>query len=161
MALNQCEVTAERHQGFLSDLFAVSELVTDRAEGRGIHPGCLAKEIFYNARVSPGKDAVHTAHFGIEAVVSFVANRHRGVNTTWRGTDDLCNLRDFTIAADCLRIPNPRGFPGCDHLCIHVDACDAERAEKVALTAFIHADPRVQQFRLEVRFVSKLRLFQN
>ena len=63
--------------------------------------------------------------------------------------------------ADVFGIPDPAVLPGFHHGLVHVHARHAERAEEIALAAFVHADPRQQQVGIQHRFVADPRLLEN
>src|SRR6185503_19231944 len=98
--------------------------------------------------MTPGKERVHTPHFGIKAVVSFVAYRYHAVNATGRLANDFSQFGDSFVAADVLRVANPFVLPGVDNLFINISAGDAKGAEEIAFAAFIDAQPRREQLRI-------------
>ena len=52
-------------------------------------------------------------------------------------------------------------LPGLHHRFIHISSRDAQGPEEISFAAFVHAQPRQQQFRIQNRFITKPRLLQN
>src|SRR5207244_12646975 len=99
----------------------------------------LAHQIFNDTRMTPSKQRIHALHFRIKPVVSLIADWDNRRYTAWSLPNEFRQLLNLFVAGDVFRIPNSTICPGLDHAFIHIGACNAQWAEKIALSALVHA----------------------
>ena len=97
----------------------------------------------------------------MEPVVGLVADGHDVEETAGRVADQLRQFSDSPVAADLFGVADAGALPAPDHPFIDIDPRHAERTKKVALAAFIHANARGKQFRVQDGFVAQFDLLQN
>ena len=161
VALNQLDVPSQAHQRIGHRRFVRGELIADGADRRRIHPVPLSHQILDRPRMSPGQDGIHALHAAVKTVISFVPDGHHARHAIGRFTDQFGQFRNFTIARNILGVADAGILPGLHHRFIHISPRDAQGPEEISFAAFVHAQPRQQQFRIQNCFITKPRLFQN
>ena len=121
----------------------------------------LAQQVLNHARVAPRQHRVDRFHLRVKPVVSLVANRHDGRHAAGRLADFFGQLGNLLVARDVLGIAHAEVRPRLDDVFVHINAGDAERPEKIALAAFVHADARQEQLGIQQGFVAEPRLLEN
>src|SRR2546423_1451205 len=115
----------------------------------------LAHQVFNHTRVPPGEESVHTPHLLIKPVVGFIADGHHRPDATRSLADDIGQLTNTFVTGNILRVTDTAILPGLDHHLIYIDAGDAERAEEIALAAFVYAKAWQEQIRVQHRLIAE------
>ena len=117
----------------------------------------LAQQILDDPRVAPGENLVHVAHVLVKPVVRGVAYRHDGVDAAGGFPNALGQGGDFFVGGDGLGILDAQFVQRAGDRFVHVNTGDNQRPKKIALAAFVDAEPGFKLFRLRLEFVAERR----
>jgi hypothetical protein len=117
-------------------------------------------EVFDDAGVAPGEQAVEVANLGEEGVVAFGADGHDALRRAG-APDAFGQVADAFVGRDALAVGDAEVLKVPGDLAVHIDAGDDEGAEEVALAAFIDAEMRFIHLRVEHFLVAELGLAEN
>lgn len=129
------------HEGALEDA-RVGELV---AEGGGA-TGLAFAEIFDDAGMAPGEEAVEVADFFVERVVFIGGNDDDLADEAGGVADNFGEFADLGVGADGLAVADAGVAKMAGAVFIRVGAGDDEGSEKVTLAAFVDAEVRGEAF---------------
>ena len=108
------------------------------------------QQILQRSGMSPGKQPVQTADFGIRPVISLRSDHHHSKIASHDPGDLLRDLRNLFITLDLLGITDSKCCKFCrNRFIFNINAGNHKRTEEISLPAFI--DPRMGRKRLLFR----------
>src|ERR1700731_229435 len=135
----------------------IRELVGQRARAVRF----FGQQVFDHPGVTPGEQFVQIAEFLIQLVIFRWTNQHDFDQTHRILSNRICQRDNPGIRPDTVAVLHPGLNQFSRDPVVYIDARDHERSEKIALSAFVHAEMRLEHFRRVHFLIAELRLAQN
>src|SRR4029453_2221811 len=155
-SLEDVDLAAVPQQRLL-DHARIGKLVRERPRAIGL----FFQQIFDHARMSPPEQFVQIAELLVKLVVSLRTNQHRLDRTVRTLANGLSKRADPRIRADSLAVLYSGLEKFAGNFMVDINACNHQRSKKIALSALIHAEVRLEHFRRVHFFIAQLCFAEN
>ncbi len=138
MPLFQGDFTPLAHQG-AQHLLLVAELIGYRARAIGND----GEQVFNGAGMPPGENPVDALHLRVEPVVGGGTDPDHAITPPQQCAQVAGDFQEALIAGNALAVAHPHSLHPFSQAAVSISGGNRQRAEKVALAAFIHAHVRL------------------